>query len=58
MMSNQNNSHLEAVLESIEEKLNTLEAQRNELQKQIVLKRAEIQGFMQTIATLNEIESN
>lgn len=57
MMSDQNNSHLEAVLKSIEEKLNTLEAQRDDLQKQIVIKRAEIQGLIQTIASLNEIES-
>lgn len=57
MMNNQNESHLETVLENIEEKLSTLEAQRSELHKQIAVKRAEIQGLMQTIASLSEIES-
>ncbi|TDP64452.1 hypothetical protein [Bradymonas sediminis] len=57
-MNNQNDTNLEAVLKSIEEKLQTLEDNRSELQNQIRVKRAQIDGMTQAIKLLHEMDAN
>lgn len=57
-MNAKNDSNLEAVLESIEEKLKTLEDHRKDLHNQIAVKRAKIQSLSQAIELLHEMESN
>jgi chromosome segregation ATPase len=48
----QENSDLNATLKAIEAKLETLEFQRHQIQQQIDIKRAQIEGIRGTIASL------
>lgn len=51
----QENSDLNATLKAIEAKLETLEFQRHQIQQQIDVKRAQIEGFRSTIASLQSL---
>lgn len=51
----QDNADLNGTLKAIEAKLETLEFQRHQIQQQIDVKRAQIEGFRNTISSLQSL---
>jgi hypothetical protein len=51
----QDNTDLNVTLKAIESKLETLEFQRHQIQQQIDVKRAQIEGFRNTINSLQSL---